>query len=811
MSAPAAAIPSSAAAPAAPPARWRVWLLGAGQRTPVAPAAAAIGPVAVAAAAGMMLALGEGSLWPAALTPPFVLAAHVLVDRVRAFHLPGLIANLLGLAAAALAVTELTSGEIEARLLFGAHLLVYLTWIISLQRKTFKVCWSLVALAVLQVAVASVLTAGVQFGLGLVVFLALTLWALANLSARWPDADRLRASGRTPPRPRTASVVRAGRVGADSVGGSGRTVAAVGAVALAVGLAAFLLMPRMWLSRRPPMDPSRSAGISAAYTGFSGEVRLGALGEILESRELAFEVEVERPRKGLSLETNDVEAVFGAEEPLFRGRALDRYVNGRWSDSLGARTNWEPVPRQPPASATVTAVERYRLRPLGDEVLIHVGAAAAVVFPERLEDRAQRRSLDGLLLRPRSLSNSAEVEYVVFAAEPSPDRTEATRRQGRGRNVRPRRGTRDAPPPPAEVRRAERSGPQTRLRGPFREAYLQRPGDLPAVTAAAEAALAGADADDLNRLRTAERLTSFLRDSGRFGYSLDLSVQDPTIDAVEDFLANKRVGHCEYFATALALMLRDRGIPSRIVTGFKGGDLNGATRRFEVQQRHAHAWVEGYVDGRWTTFDPTPAAARQESVAASGPRFARLAAVVNGVEAVWAEYVVRMSLDRQRTAFGQPLANAWNRFRKAAEGWILGGSDEGGGPRFDGRAGAVAAAVLLALAGLGWAGRGLFARRWRVRRERRARESAVRFWRRFVRLAARRGVVQDRAETPSEFAARATAAWAEWLDGDLAGLPASAAADFYAVRFGAAALPADRVAQLAAALDRLEERSRTRE
>ncbi|QDT16981.1 transglutaminase family protein [Alienimonas californiensis] len=787
----------------APPALWRVWLLGTGQRTPVAPAEAAVGPVATAAAAGAMLALGEGDPWPAALTPGIVLGAHLLVDRMRAFHLPGLIANLLGLAAAALAVTELTSGEIEARLLFGAHLLVYLTWIISLQKKTFKVCWSLVALAVLQVAVASVLTAGVQFGLALAGFLALTLWALTNLSARWPDADRLRAPGREAAPPRTASVVRAGRVGVDDAGASGRTVAAVGGVALALGLAIFLLMPRMWLSRRPPMDPTRSSGISAAYTGFSGEVRLGALGEILESRELAFEVEVERPRQGHSLETNDVVAVFGTEEPLFRGRALDRYVQGRWSDSLGARESIDSIPRKPPASATVTAVERYRLRPIGDEVLFHAGRAAAVTFPQSPDERAEQRALDGLLLRPRSLANSAEVEYVVYSVEPTLEAPEPLYLDGRMRKPPP-------PPPgpasPGELRRLQRYGPREPLPGPLRQRYLQWPEELPAVTAAAEAALAGTE--DGSRLRTAERCTSYLRDSGRFGYSLDLSVQDPTIDAVEDFLANKRVGHCEYFATALALMLRDRDIPSRVVTGFKGGDLNGATRRLEVQQRHAHAWVEGHVNGRWTTFDPTPAAARQESVAASGPRFAGLMAAMNEVEAVWAEYVVRMSLDRQRATFGQPFAAAWDRFRNAARELI--GGEDGSGPRFDGRAGAVVAAALLALAGLGWAGRGLLARRWQGRRERRARESAVRFWRRFVRVAARRGVAPGDAETPSEFAARATAAWADRLDGDLAALPAAAAAEFYAVRFGASVLPPERVAQLSAGLDRLEERLRDR-
>ncbi len=114
-----AATDSSSAPSPAPASGWRVWLLAASRRTPVAPPAASVGPIAVAAAGGILLAIGEGRPLPAALTPPIVLLGHLLVDRRRAFHLPALFANLLGLAAAGLAVTELSSGEIEARLLFG--------------------------------------------------------------------------------------------------------------------------------------------------------------------------------------------------------------------------------------------------------------------------------------------------------------------------------------------------------------------------------------------------------------------------------------------------------------------------------------------------------------------------------------------------------------------------------------------------------------------------------------------------------------------------------------------------------------------
>ena len=67
------------------------------------------------------------------------------------------------------------------------------------------------------------------------------------------------------------------------------------------------------------------------------------------------------------------------------------------------------------------------------------------------------------------------------------------------------------------------------------------------------------------------------------------------IDAIEDFVSNNPRGHCEYFATALALMLRSEGIPSRVVLGYRCDEWDPATQSFQVRQLHAHAWVEAYL------------------------------------------------------------------------------------------------------------------------------------------------------------------------------------------------------------------------
>jgi hypothetical protein len=85
------------------------------------------------------------------------------------------------------------------------------------------------------------------------------------------------------------------------------------------------------------------------------------------------------------------------------------------------------------------------------------------------------------------------------------------------------------------------------------------------------------------------------------------------MDPAEDFLINTKVGHCQRFATALALMLRSVGVPARIVLGYRGFETDGAGI-YEVQQCHAHAWVEaliqrtrnGTATWHWLTLDPTP-------------------------------------------------------------------------------------------------------------------------------------------------------------------------------------------------------------
>lgn len=101
-----------------------------------------------------------------------------------------------------------------------------------------------------------------------------------------------------------------------------------------------------------------------------------------------------------------------------------------------------------------------------------------------------------------------------------------------------------------------------------------------------------------------------------FRYSLELprTAQEATL---ESFLLNRRTGHCEYFSTAMAMLLRTQGIPTREVNGFLGGEWSEFGKYLAVTQNEAHAWVEVWFPGfGWVPFDPTPPG-RGETLAAT--------------------------------------------------------------------------------------------------------------------------------------------------------------------------------------------------
>lgn len=158
------------------------------------------------------------------------------------------------------------------------------------------------------------------------------------------------------------------------------------------------------------------------------------------------------------------------------------------------------------------------------------------------------------------------------------------------------------------------------------------------------------------QIQIARMVENHLRTS--YSYSLDLRRVEFG-DPVADFLFNTREGHCEYFASAMVLMLRSRRVPARLVNGFQMGEYNDAADVYTVRQSDAHSWVEVYFHTRdrggvWVAFDPTPAAGLSVY---SGGLAAWLRRHREAMEMLWLEHVIGFDTNKQFSMAG--AAQQW--------------------------------------------------------------------------------------------------------------------------------------------------------
>lgn len=140
--------------------------------------------------------------------------------------------------------------------------------------------------------------------------------------------------------------------------------------------------------------------------------------------------------------------------------------------------------------------------------------------------------------------------------------------------------------------------------------YLQVPDSLPARVEELAELITG-DADDA--MEKAEKLSAYL--SSHYTYTMsEVNYPAEEADFVDFFLFEQLQGYCDHFSSALAMMLRTQGVPTRWVSGYSPGQIVAAPTsgqdwyEVEVRQEHAHSWVEVYSPERgWVIFDPTPA------------------------------------------------------------------------------------------------------------------------------------------------------------------------------------------------------------
>jgi hypothetical protein len=362
----------------------------------------------------------------------------------------------------------------------------------------------------------------------------------------------------------------------------------LGIVILTAGL--FFLLPRT------ARAAFRSL-VSERYhlPGFSTELTLGQIGEMKTRSTPLMHVRIDPPHERASVK--------------WRGSSLTQFDGSRWYNPTGV-------------------LENIRVRQLGWTLLANEaqrGRAGA-----RLYYQVRMGRIDSDALFFTGIPEAVQITQVPLILRKSGDSYSTGLSLNDGREYkawshRPESGP-DIDFPIAEL--PEQQQIELTLLPPVGQRLI----DL--------ARRIGTGPTPLDRARAMER---HLRT--QYGYTTEL-LTERVNDPLDHFLFERRKGHCEYFASAMAVMLRAIHIPSRVATGFESGTYNSMTGWHVIRASDAHSWVEAWIPGRgWTTFDPTPPEdTKPHGLAAL---LSQLMLYADTAETLWQQWVIDYNLEQQ--------------------------------------------------------------------------------------------------------------------------------------------------------------------
>ncbi len=178
-----------------------------------------------------------------------------------------------------------------------------------------------------------------------------------------------------------------------------------------------------------------------------------------------------------------------------------------------------------------------------------------------------------------------------------------------------------------------------------RDNYLQLPEDIsPEIVKLSKETASKAESDDQIPIA----ILNFLS-RGNYKYSLQNLPVSKT--PLEDFLFKYKYGNCEYFASAMAVMLRAAGIPARLVGGYRGGYYNDMGKYYLVPQKNAHVWVEAYTDKGWIRLDPTPASIEGFVSPHKRDLLFKIRLVLDTINYYWNAFVISYDFEKQLSLF----------------------------------------------------------------------------------------------------------------------------------------------------------------
>ena len=492
-------------------------------------------------------------------------------------------------------------------LISSVHLLMLLASILLLMRSSDRDLFWLYLISFAWLAAGAVLSVDFAFLLSLLLFIFSAVGTLILYEMRRSYERALRRGPTDPPlaAPRYSGPAHDIFARFPAVKMTWLFLAMAGTIVL-LSIPLFLILPRVSSGFH-----GHPRGRTKLVSGFSESVELGQIGTIKESDSVVMKVRL-----------NGQTSILPSELK-WRGIALDFFDGRAWKLSIAGRSRLDSAGRyfklEESARGPGLLLQTFFLEPLSTDTVF---AASRVLAVSSNLGHLERDAQGGLTTSPHP---GTRIRYEAVSDVTPVDAALVPREQGV-------------------------------LPGDVSATCLQ----VPAMSPKVKELSARITAAEPHPMRKAKLLEQYLRSGYR--YSLRLKGSPRHTDPISSFLFEVREGHCEYFASAMVLMLRHIGIPARLVNGFRAGEYSVLGDAWIVRQYDAHSWVEAYFKPfGWIEFDPTPAEPRR-------PRSAVMSLASEIFEALdiyWWEGVVSYDIWKQSHMLGAALFWANDRLSQA--------------------------------------------------------------------------------------------------------------------------------------------------
>ena len=584
----------------------------------------------------------------------------VVCDWLKLFRIEGVLANVVTLSILVVVMWNFFSVDGHHKLIAVATMLTYLTNVLMFQRKTPRLIWQLFALSLLQVVVGAIFSLGFEAGMlflcyffvaGLALFQqSLFIQRFQIESQNIAVAKNAKRQFSSPSNSSSTAVdIKHSKplvffdsnaqasLGWKTLFGQ---LALWGFLTFAFATTLFHMAPR---HASPWRGPTRQ--VSTVTAGISKAVDLNERGRIELSPQVMFRVNFKQ-LDGRSFQPND--------QPYFRGLALSDLIIR--SDGTDFRAPYDRIDDEhyqslPSSGGRGKQIHQhffveesadpllYDVYPVFKAHSTSMNRVTKLLFCHEISGLTRKRLKQSIEVLPFEYQTTTYADKASRFYRSWPYISNQTRRIAQ----------------PMSADQPQHDWLTKIDAGRYRN-----------LTAMSDQIAEAVKKSGGGRLEFLKAIEDFFLSTGGFKYTLDYTNvrRNEKLDPVEDFVRNHRSGHCEQFAAATTLMLRQQNIPARLVVGYHGGDFNTLTKDYLVRASHAHAWVEAYlrpedcteemintgaagVGGAWMIVEATPAVSASELDSTDE--------AIGLARSVWQDYVLGRDGDDSQASSESPM------------------------------------------------------------------------------------------------------------------------------------------------------------